>query len=155
MEIIKVSKNDEELIEQIAFWIHEEWGINEGESLDLNRAYVKSSLCENKIPQTFALMEDEKIIGTFQIGLSDCDAKQDIYPWLRNVFIEEKNRGKGYLNEIIKFLKNQMRVLNINEIYLFTEHKDLYEKYGFDFIEEFDTFIEGKRIQRLYRLINK
>ena len=39
----------------------------------------------------------------------------------------------------------------LKELYLFTIHDNLYEKFGWTFVQEIDTFLEP-RIRRLYHL---
>lgn len=41
---------------------------------------------------------------------------------------------------------------NLTELYLYTKHIGLYEKFGWEFIEEVKTFKEDSPIERLYRL---
>ena len=40
-------------------------------------------------------------------------------------------------------------LLNFNELYLFTKHIGLYEKFGWEYISKLDTHIKNPRIQRL------
>lgn len=73
-----------------------------------------------------------------------------IYPWLINVYIHDAYRGKGYFKKLMNSLKENCKKLEIEKIYLYTTHNGLYEKFGWKFEEEFNTFIKGKEIQRLY-----
>lgn len=79
----------------------------------------------------------------YQISMTDIDVRPDIYPWLINVFVSERFRGHGILRQIIKSLHKNMDDLKLDTIYLFTEHENLYEKFGFEFIESFKTYIKN------------
>lgn len=41
---------------------------------------------------------------------------------------------------------------NLQELYLYTKHVGLYEKFGWKFVEEVKTFKKDSPIERLYRL---
>ena len=47
----------------------------------------------------------------------------------------------------------QAAALGLKELYLFTRHEGLYERFGFVLKEAFPTFLKEGDIQRLYRLI--
>ena len=48
--------------------------------------------------------------------------------------------------------ENAARSLEYDEVYLFTGHVGLYEKFGWEFVKEIDTHMEMEGIARLYRL---
>ena len=43
-------------------------------------------------------------------------------------------------------------IKDYKEIFLWTEFKGFYEKFGWTFISDIDTYSEESRIQRLYKL---
>ncbi|MCH5279048.1 MAG: GNAT family N-acetyltransferase [Christensenellaceae bacterium] len=133
-------------------WMYHWWGADEGYSLDEVKCYMAHSLNDVRFPQTYGLFLDNEIIGMYQFTYSDLDIRPDIYPWLANVFIREDYRGNGYMKLLIDSAKENAVKSGLTELYLFTEHIGLYEKYGFVFAEEIDTFKKTPRIQRLYRL---
>lgn len=108
---------------------------------------------ENRLPQTYGLFLDDKIIGIYQFGYEDLSVRPDIYPWLANVYIDENYRGKGYGRKLLETV-NEIAQKNIDfdNIYLYTEHIGLYEKFGWVFVCEVDTFKKENRIERLYKL---
>jgi len=42
--------------------------------------------------------------------------------------------------------------LNTDEVYLFTRHVGLYERYGWDYVGPIETFQPDSPVERLYRL---
>lgn len=48
--------------------------------------------------------------------------------------------------------KNAAISLAYDEVYLFTKHIGLYEKFGWEFVKEIDTHMEMDGIARLYKL---
>ncbi|WP_312071160.1 GNAT family N-acetyltransferase [Anaerotignum propionicum] len=150
VRVLQLEKEHTVYIARICSWFYHWWGEQEGFSMDKMEAYVLHSLCEDRIPQTYILLADEELVGVYQLSVMDLDVRPDIYPWLINVYIDKPYRGKGYLNLLMQSAKENCRRLGIKEIFLYTTHEGLYEKYGLRFKEEFDTFIEGNEIQRLY-----
>lgn len=110
---------------------------------------------KDKLPQTYGLFINEEIIGIYMFLREDLTIRPDIYPWLGNVYIDKKYRKKGYtkilLQTVLENLKN-----NTSEriLYGYTMHVGLYEKYGWKFISNIDTYNKNKkeRIQRLMKL---
>ena len=60
---------------------------------------------------------------------------------------------KGYGKIMMESIReNAARSLEYDEVYLFTGHVGLYEKFGWEFVKEIDTHMEMEGIARLYRL---
>lgn len=49
-------------------------------------------------------------------------------------------------------MENARKNLDFKEIYLFTKHIGFYEKFGWKYVSDIDTFKASPRIQRLYKL---
>lgn len=132
------------------------WGKFEGFSFETIKSYVKYSTQKNRLPITYGLFLDNNIIGLYQFRQEDLFARPDIYPWLANVYIDKPYRNMGFGKFLLESVpENARKDLNFEEIYLYTEYSKLYEKFGWEFISEIDTFLDECRIQRLYRLIIK
>ncbi|MDO5110994.1 MAG: GNAT family N-acetyltransferase [Clostridia bacterium] len=129
------------------------WGAEEGYSFDAVKCYMAHSMGEERLPQTYGLFLDGKIIGMYQFTQEDLFVRPDIYPWLANVYIDKPYRKMGYGGSLLQSVKNNAaKSLSGNEVFLFTKHIGLYEKYGWQFVSEIDTFLGESSIERLYRL---
>ena len=152
---IKVKKilslTDEEL-DKITSWMYSWWGEREGYTPEAIREYYIHSLNDTRLPLTYGLYEGDLLIGTYQITVSDLFVRPDIYPWLANVYISPDKRAKGYGRFLLESVKENITELPFDEIYLFTTHENLYEKYGWEYIGQIRTFLPGNDIQRLYRM---
>ena len=114
---------------------------------------MQHSMEDNRLPQTYGVFLDNEIIGMYQFAYDDLSVRPDIYPWLANVYIDEKYRGKGYGRRLLESVyDNAKENIDFDEIFLYTKHIGLYEKFGWNFIEEVDTFKKEQRIERLYKL---
>lgn len=152
-EVKQLINVDINILNTITTWMYNWWGKDEGYSFDGIKCFMKHSMQENKLPQTYGLFLDNKIIGMYQFTLEDLDVRTDIYPWLANVYIDENYRKQGYGKILLEsVMRNVKNIKNFKEIYLFTKHINLFEKFGFEFVELIDTYSDFDRIKRLYKL---
>ncbi|MEG2113929.1 MAG: GNAT family N-acetyltransferase, partial [Hafnia sp.] len=79
--------------ELITDWLFQAFGSEN--SRDFFASIVNSSLRPEGLPVTFVALLDDKPVGT--VGLWRCDliSRQDLYPWLAALYIDESQRGCG------------------------------------------------------------
>ncbi len=153
LTIKKVVNPNKATLKIITEWFFNWWGKKNGLTYEEVQCYAEHSVNNSKLPQIFGLFLNNKIIGMYEFVLSDFEVRPDIYPWLANVYIDEKYRGKGYGRVMLETVKKSAQEnLNFNEIYLYTHHIGLYEKFGWEFVSDFNTFSKVPKIQRLYKL---
>lgn len=105
------------------------------------------------MPQTFVALIDGEPAGMYQLSMSDdLNSRPDLYPWLINVYVDEKFRGRNVARELMNTVKENAKELGLTELYLYTKHVGLYEKFGWKFIEEVKTFKDDSPVERLYKL---
>jgi len=138
-------------LDKITDWMYGWWGKAEGYAYDAVRCCMQHSLQTNRLPQTFGLYEGDALIGMYQFTNEDLFPRPDIYPWLANVYLDPRRRGLGYGRFLLSTVQRSAASIGLSELYLFTEHTGLYEKFGWTFVETIDTFLQP-RLQRLYRL---
>lgn len=132
-------------------WMYAWWGQAEGYSYEAVRTSMAYSLQEQCLPQTYGLFEGDKLIGMYQFTNGDLFPRPDLYPWLANLYIEKSYRGTGVGRFLIESVRDCAAKAGLKELYLFTTHNGLYEKFGWTFVQEIDTFLEP-RMQRLYKI---
>lgn len=153
VEIRKLTNIDDTLLNTLASWMYEWWGKRDNYSFDAVKCFMKRSMERDRLPQTFGMFLDDKIVGMYQIKHYDLWSRQDLYPWLANVYIVKEYRGLGLGRKLLESVKgNALKVSDFNEIFLYTEHTGLYEKFGFEYLFDVDTFKSENRIERLYKL---
>ena len=153
IEIKKIIEIDDKILKIATDWMYNWWGIEENYSYEEVKCYMKYSFNDKKLPQTYGIFLGDKIIGMYQFTYRDLFLRPDIYPWLANLYIDQKYRGIGYGNILIESVKkNASKNLECDEIYLYTNHCGLYEKYGWKFISEVDTFEMNSKREKLYKL---
>lgn len=97
---------------------------------------VKNSLIKNKLPLTFVALMDNKFVGTVGLWRGDLLSRQDLYPWLSALFVKSEYRNKNIGQELQQFLINYCRKNGYEEIFLYTDLCNYYEKTGWQYIED-------------------
>ena len=153
MEIIKLEESNNIFFDKICDWYYNWLGIKNNESIEEIKCTFEHSLCKNKLPQTFVALIDGEPAGMYQLSMSDdLNSRPDLYPWLINVYVDEKFRGRNVARELMNTVKENAKKLGLTELYLYTKHIGLYEKFGRKFIEEVKTFKDDSPVERLYKL---
>lgn len=87
-----------------------------------------------------AFIEDE-IVGFCTFTKTDCIPSVDFFPFIGFVFVKEVYRGNRISQQLIKAALNYAKEIGFNEVFLVSSEKGLYEKYGFQKIDEtVDTY---------------
>lgn len=153
MEIIKLEESNNLFFDKICDWYYNWLGIKNNESIEEIKCTFEHSLCKDKLPQTFVALIDGEPAGMYQLSMSDdLNSRPDLYPWLINVYVDEKFRGRNVARELMNTVKENAKKLGLTELYLYTKHIGLYEKFGWKFIEEVKTFKDDSPVERLYKL---
>lgn len=153
LELKQIIDINDEILNIMTTWMYNWWGERDGYTFDGVKCFMEHSLQKDRLPQTYGLFLDNQIIGMFQLTYEDLGVRPDIYPWLANLYIDEKYRKMGYGRKLIENIKKvAQKNTNFEELFLYTKHIGLYEKFGWDFISLIDTYKEESRIERLYKL---
>ena len=153
IEVTRLEDSNNEIFDKICEWNYNWWGIRNNKSYEEVRCNLEHSLCKNRLPQTFVVLIDNEPVGMYQFSMSeDLESRPDIYPWLINVYVDEKFRGKNLCRVLMNTVVRNAKKINLTELYLYTKHVGLYEKFGWEFVEEVKTFKDDSPIERLYRL---
>lgn len=97
---------------------------------------ITSSLStESPLPRWYLMvdMEDE-IVGCYGLIINDFVSRQDLYPYLCALYIEEKERGQALGSQLLQHGKMEAKKLGFDRLYLCTDHIGFYEKYGFVYL---------------------
>lgn len=92
----------------------------------------------NELPFGVALLDDSnKIIGFCVYKIENLKKYPEISPWISDVMIFEKYRGKGYGKILIKESEKILKELGYETIYVWTDQvPEFYKKLGFIFVQE-------------------
>jgi len=56
-------------------------------------------------------------------------------PYVGYVFVDEACRGRRLSQQLIRYAMNYLKQQGFEEVYLISDHENLYEKYGFSVID--------------------
>lgn len=79
---------------------------------------------------SFLINYNNNIIGFFQIKMEDGLIDVSYEPWLCRLFVDKDYRGNRITEIVTKFTLNYCKEFGFSKIYLSTNHKGLYEKFG-------------------------
>jgi N-acetylglutamate synthase-like GNAT family acetyltransferase len=131
---------------ECAQYIHSKWGSED------NYAYFEDAMRhsdrqEQSVPQFFVLVHDERIVGCFGVIINDFISRHDLYPWLSSVFVEPEYRGQRLSQTMFDHAYRVVKNMGYSRLYLTTDHDGLYEKFGWQRIEDgFEPAGEKTRI---------
>ncbi len=136
-------------LDNVVDWLYNEWGNHEGSG---NRNYweswVRSSLSQKDIPQTFIAVEKNILIATFSLWRCDLQSRQDLFPWFGGLYVNSDYRNQGYGKQMQLAAFDILRELGYKKVFCFAEFSDYYENMGWVF-EEMIPDEKGEMV-RLY-----
>lgn len=117
-----------------------------------NTIYKFSKLyTKNELPFSIALLDDNNIVGFCVFKIKNLKKYPDIYPWLSDVMILEKFRGKGYGKILLSYGEQVLKEQGYKTIYVWTDQApDFYKKLGFKYKQEVEKN-EGGYGQLFYK----
>lgn len=125
-----------EWIEEVSRCQYLEWGVEEGDTLDGVIYRTKHAMSKTDIAQTFVAICQDQFLGTVALWRNDLCARQDLYPWLACLYVKEEYRHYGIGTMLQNKVMEVAQKLGYSQIYLITNHDNLYEKNGWIFVEE-------------------
>ena len=96
----------------------------------------------------FVAIADGRIIGMATIMKSDYYPLPDIFPWISTIFVSEAYRGHRISGQLIDYANRYAKKLGFIKTYIPSEHKGLYEKYGYIYLRDIMNY--GGGIDHLY-----
>ena len=90
-----------------------------------------------------------RIAGYCTVSGTDCIPDVPYTPYIGMLFVGEEYRGKRLSRRMIDYASEYLKELGFSEVYLVSDHENLYEKYGFQVIDE--KMAPWGRMQKIYR----
>ena len=95
----------------------------------------------------YLLTEGETLISFVTLSHRDCIEDEKLYPWLGFFYTFPGYRGHRYGGLLLDYATREAGKQGYPQVYLATDHLDLYEKYGFTYIENrMDVYGEDSRV---------
>jgi len=134
IEIVNLIEK-QEYLEEVSEWIWKEWSYEHGATLEDIVYRSKHSLSKNEIPSMYIALHKEEVVGVVSLWRNDLMARQDLTPWMATLYVKESARGCGIGKMLQEKCIEVSKNLGYSTLYLITHHKDYYERYGWEFLE--------------------
>ena len=117
---------------QVSRWLWEAFG--DGLSPAFFESVVRHSQTPDALPITFIATEGDVLLAT--VGLWRCDliSRQDLWPWLAALYVDEPARGRGLAGQLQQHVIDYAKVQGYDELYLYSACRDFYERFGWQYI---------------------
>ena len=115
----------------MAEWFHEKWSIPKEAYLESMEECLAG---KSAVPQWYAAVEGEKILGGLGVIENDFHDRKDLSPNVCAVYVEEEYRRRGIAGKLLHFVCEDMSARGISTLYLVTDHTSFYERYGWEFL---------------------
>ena len=133
-------------LEQAVDYFSSKWGVRRVIYQD---CIFNSLTTKSPLPRWYLMIKDDKIIGSYGLIVNDFISRQDLWPWLCAVYIEENERGTALGSRLLEHGRREAAKLGFSVIYLCTSHVGFYEKYGWQYIGQgYSVSGEGTRIYK-------
>ena len=120
-----------QMAEKAACWFHEKWQI----PLEAYRESIRQCLKkESPVPQWYLALDGEEILGGLGVIENDFHCRKDLTPNVCAVYVEEAHRCRGIAGELLGHVCADMKEQGVDTLYLLTDHKSFYERYGWEFL---------------------
>ena len=108
----------------------------------------------DELPLGIALIDDkDDIVGFCVFKIENLKKYPEIFPWLSDVMIFEKYRGRGYGKILLQYGEKILKEFGYDTIYIWTDQAtDFYKKLGFIYKQEIEKN-EGGFGQLFYKNI--
>lgn len=117
---------------QVTDWLWQAFG----DSLprDFFASIIEHSQRPGELPLTFVAFDGDRLLGT--VGLWRCDliSRQDLYPWLAALYVDEPARGQGLAGALQKQVIDYAREQGYAQLHLYSACRDFYERFGWRYI---------------------
>ena len=90
-----------------------------------------------------AALDGAAVCGFCTVSKKDCMPDLPYTPYVGYVFVDEACRGRRLSEKMIAFAGEYLKGLGFHEMYLTSDHVNLYEKYGFTAIDRQQAFWGG------------
>lgn len=133
-------KDKQQYLQEIAVLTEKEWGKNNlskdefENKINKKIQKIKNSFCD-KYYCKLILVNDKELIGFISIFPTDGNERKDLSPWYATMYVKEQYIGHGYSKILNDAILSEAKKRKIKRLYLKTELKNYYEKFGAQYME--------------------
>lgn len=144
MEVFEISQKME-LLDTAVTYFWKCWG-NE-DNFNFYRDCIVHSVDKNKaLPKFYTVLNDKEIIASYALLTNDIISRQDLYPWLACLYVNQEHRNKGIAELLLNHGLEETHKRGFDRLYLSSDLENFYERKGWTHISNgyniFDTEIK-------------
>jgi predicted N-acetyltransferase YhbS len=135
-----------EVQETIARWLWGFWG--NPRNYEFYHSLVTHAKTDD-IPMIYVAFLDNKPVGTVGLLRADLFSRQDLAPWMADLFVHPEYRSRGIGSALQDFIMVKAKTLGYQAIYLYTPLVGYYEKKGWVYVG--DEIERDGEMVRIYK----
>ena len=137
MKIINLKENVNYLREYVKL-CSLEWGSkkNSKEMEEYVNKRCKDIFEDDKVISVLGLIENNILIGFISLFKYDGEERKDLTPWYACMYVKKEYRGNNYSKILNDEILKEAKELNYDRVYLKSNLKNYYEKFGAKYIED-------------------
>ncbi len=136
-------KDNQKYLEEVATLEYNEWADNPSHDYETRikrkKEKMKDQLEEDQICKLI-LLNDDVLVGFISIFPHDCEELPELSPWYSTMYVKEKFRKYGFSKILNAAILKEARKRNIKTLYLKTELRNYYEKFGAVFVQKINDY---------------
>lgn len=132
-------KDKIEYLDEVANLEYEEWANNKEENKKERIKAKKEKILNSFNNKSFCkliLIDNNNLIGFISIFPKDCEEERELTPWYATMYVKERYRNNGYSRILNDAILKEARNRGFSTLYLKTDLKNYYEKFGAIFIKK-------------------
>ena len=82
------------------------------------------------LPKFYLAMDGDTIAGSYALLTNDLISRQDLWPWFACLYVQKEYRRRGLATRLLEHGLQQARMKGFDQLYLYTDLVNFYEKTG-------------------------
>lgn len=83
----------------------------------------------------YLLMDGDSLVSFLTLTKQDVIRDESMYPWIGFVFTVPEYRGHRYSEQLMNYAEDVAKSKGFDNVYVATDHVGLYEKFGYEYLE--------------------
>lgn len=128
-----------EYVDEVAKLEYEEWANNKEQNKQTRIERKKEKIRKmfsNKSFCKLILVNNEELIGFISLFPNDCQEERNLTPWYATMYVKKEYRKKEYSRILNEAILDEAKNRGFKTVYLKTNLKNYYEKFGAVFIKK-------------------
>ena len=142
------------LIPLLARWHFEQWGDLTGASTGSDyEALLSGNASTRGLPVTLIAVSHDRLLGSVNIVDCDMDVRPDLRPWLAQLYVADRERGRGIGSALVRAAVERCGKLGFAHFYLYTSGTlpSFYERIGWTEKEMVHYKGKGRTVMEMTR----